>query len=605
MQFPANEKILDKFKEVLDWSELSSEINLQWSEDLIDKYIDKWDWDLLSYNKELPWSEELIERYFDKWNWKLLSENKSVPFTSQLIYKFKENWVWNELNSLSLIDNFFENITESEIQEIIKKKDSNIYSYKKTNSREIEINDVLKIILKDDNNFIFTLIYRFCRLDLTLISQPKNEFDERQLSLNENIEWSEELIEKFENLWDWECLSTNNSIPWNIDLIEKYKEKWSWDEQIKYYRGDSDDKQYYQPGNLWHGLSENYSIPWSEELIDKYLDKWDWVRLSANQNLPWSVSFILKYKSKWDRINLSENLSVISSLEIIESCSELFGGYHLVHTLGIFNFLLLYNEVITIEEWLSGDIDYNTSLNWSLHQEILHQGRYYNNNFIWQVEILSSNEFFEWTQELIERYEDSWNWDVLSQNKTLPWSINFIERFKESWHWDFLSVNESIPWTEALLEKFKKNLNWKGLSYNTALPWTEQLIDKYEDRWFWGKYKNDFLYRDSCGEIQINNAQLSLKNKNYALGRFGLSSNIGLPWSEQLIEKYKYKWEWNGLSRNEAIPWSLNLIEKYFKHWGSTYLVKNKGVGRFFYHNISEEHIINLVERYRNLPKED
>ena len=45
--------------------------------------------------------------------------------------------------------------------------------------------------------------------------------------------------------------------------------------------------------------------------------------------------------------------------------------------------------------------------------------------------------------------------------------------------------------------------------------------------------------------------------------------NDALPWTEELIELYKDKWNWgvHGLSLNKALPWTEELIEKYEDRW--------------------------------------
>ncbi len=45
--------------------------------------------------------------------------------------------------------------------------------------------------------------------------------------------------------------------------------------------------------------------------------------------------------------------------------------------------------------------------------------------------------------------------------------------------------------------------------------------------------------------------------------------NTNLPWSLELIEKYKENWDWECLFINKAIPWSLQILEMF----------KSKGIG--------------------------
>ena len=83
-----------------------------------------------------------------------------------------------------------------------------------------------------------------------------------------------------------------------------------------------------------------------------------------------------------------------------------------------------------------------------------------------------------------------------------------------------------------LVEKLEDQWIWKGwqsISSNEGLPWTIDLIEKFENKWDW----------------------------------HSLSINKALPWTVELVEKFEDKWVWPSLSINKALPWSSELIEKF------------------------------------------
>ena len=53
----------------------------------------------------------------------------------------------------------------------------------------------------------------------------------------------------------------------------------------------------------------------------------------------------------------------------------------------------------------------------------------------------------------------------------------------------------------------------------------------------------------------------------------GLSASKVLPWTIELIEKFKDYWNWSKLSANQYLPWSLTLIEKCLKSKGPIYFI--------------------------------
>ncbi|HNJ87171.1 MAG TPA: hypothetical protein PKU92_11355, partial [Agitococcus sp.] len=83
-------------------------------------------------------------------------------------------------------------------------------------------------------------------------------WDWKELSNNEALPWSLELIERFDDKWDWERLSNNEALPWSLELIERFEDKWRWS------------------GGISLDLSYNEAVPWSLELIERFKDKWDW-----------------------------------------------------------------------------------------------------------------------------------------------------------------------------------------------------------------------------------------------------------------------------------------------------------------------------------------
>lgn len=51
------------------------------------------------------------------------------------------------------------------------------------------------------------------------------------------------------------------------------------------------------------------------------------------------------------------------------------------------------------------------------------------------------------------------------------------------------------------------------------------------------------------------------------VGGYCLSTNEGLPWSLELIERFARRWDWEKLAKNESLPGSLELIERFAERW--------------------------------------
>lgn len=328
------------------------------------------------------------------------------------------------------------------------------------------------------------------------------------LSSNSKINFTIELLNKYENNWEWKYLIYNPSLPKSSQSIKKLNSILLWNSD-----GIRDNKnislaeyliEIYKNELPWIEISfSNSFFPWNENLIKRYRAKWDWKYLSNNSEIKWDSTLIDNHKDEMDWGCLSSNKYINWTIELIEQ----FENY-----------------------WVWSALSYNPALPWS--KELITKYKYR-----WSRENLSSNIGLSWQSEnLIDTF--LWESESLSRNTSLPWSVKFIEENKKLINFNSLSKNPNIPWTFDFIEKYEQILNWENLSNNLSLPWTIELIEKYKDKWSW-----------EC-----------------------LSGNPSLPWSSQFIEKYEDKWTWKAKSvykihksigKNSGIPWDVNLIDKY------------------------------------------
>ena len=96
-----------------------------------------------------------------------------------------------------------------------------------------------------------------------------------------------------------------------------------------------------------------------------------------------------------------------------------------------------------------------------------------------------SNDF-NWSDTLLEKYQDKVNWDEISKNRSIRWTIPMIQKFKNRINWELLSEyigEESL--SESIIETFKDKWNWHELSSNVEVSLSLDLLDKYADLWHW------------------------------------------------------------------------------------------------------------------------
>lgn len=349
--YPLNEDIIERFKDQLDWANLSANKALIWSEILLEKYQDNWDWESLSGNESLPWNRYLLENYQDYWDWQKLSQ--ILPWDENLIACFADYWDWDILS---------------------ERKDLPWSCY---------------FICQFEGRWAWDLLTRNESLlwSEDLLDWFRDRWDWNWLSENKPLSLSQELLLRFYDYWNLEILS------WNVCFLERDTESWNWKSLSKKKNLPWNEAfiEQYQDYWDWDNLSRNEGLPWSESLIEKFIDHWNWNELSGNEVLPWSQKLIEKFKSRWNWELFSENKklpwNMVWGKEYLER-------YKYVYDPEPLDFIERFMDESN-HHWTSTQID-----DWCIEQ----------NELYWQVWTnLSKNELLPWSHQLFDRYEDRWN----------------------------------------------------------------------------------------------------------------------------------------------------------------------------------------------------
>ena len=343
-------------------------------------------------------------------------------------------------------------------------------------------------------------------------------------------------------------------------------------EQIVKFRGEV----------KWGYLSSNSVRSWDQSFIEEYADRMNWDALSGNPSLPWSISFLKAFPGKFKGSIQTTNPSLPWSYEFITKYEQFWNFHSLPLNKGIpwTQELILHPKVIDKnlsgvngdnlwkEEFLIQKADIlpweflcaNPFINWS--EELIDKlspfwkkaEKKSSEHTVSPWKGLCSNPSVPWTNKLIKKYQKSFlrpfgiHWEELSRNPNLPWQEeNFLEQFKEKWNWDLLSVNNGVGFTEEQIEKYKDQFTWdsgsgsnQNIASNSNLPWSVELIKKYKHKWHW----------------------------------WSLLRNTGVNWTEEMISEFEENIIWQSMANNINLPWSVDFILKHedvlFKSWTST-----------------------------------
>ena len=97
-EFPWSEQLLEKYRDKVDWNEVSGNSTMLWTASMLEKFRNKLDWNTLSRSGHRSiLTAELFERFKDRWDWSALSGNTDIEMTCELIDRFIDRWDWREL----------------------------------------------------------------------------------------------------------------------------------------------------------------------------------------------------------------------------------------------------------------------------------------------------------------------------------------------------------------------------------------------------------------------------------------------------------------------------------------------------------------------------
>lgn len=251
--------LIKKYESYLDFHSLIFNGSVAIDDEFVELFENKINFKSLSSlnSKRLKITPTTVEKYIDKWDLSLLIKNINIKIDFSLLEKIKDKIDWNYL--IIRRDFFWCN-------ESIEKYSNYIFGA----NNEVERK-------KREGSFIDYQGY--CNR-----INHSGYFES-----NENVEWTDNLINKYADKWEWSILLKNPKINISHELLEKIKHFIDWDSFFKY--GNTD---------------------WTEDIIDKYLGNLsydvDIKLLYSNVNVKWDLQkfekYVLKYKSKPRPLNI-------------------------------------------------------------------------------------------------------------------------------------------------------------------------------------------------------------------------------------------------------------------------------------------------------------
>lgn len=125
--FKWTEQTLEKYKDKVDWKEISTNREILWTPAMLEKFKNRLDWTKMSStSSQTLLNVSNLERFKDYWDWSKLAGNRSLELSDELIDKFIDQWDWNELinrygedhiYSFEFLEKYLDKIPANKIQD--------------------------------------------------------------------------------------------------------------------------------------------------------------------------------------------------------------------------------------------------------------------------------------------------------------------------------------------------------------------------------------------------------------------------------------------------------------------------------------------------------
>lgn len=104
-EFYWSEALLEKYRDTVDWSEVSGNNGILWTTSMLEKFKTEIDWKELSGTPHKSiFSSIVIERFKDYWDWSELSRGFHDAWTQEILDQFADYWDWGAIINNSMLD---------------------------------------------------------------------------------------------------------------------------------------------------------------------------------------------------------------------------------------------------------------------------------------------------------------------------------------------------------------------------------------------------------------------------------------------------------------------------------------------------------------------
>ncbi|GAA4314587.1 tryptophan repeat-containing protein [Pontixanthobacter gangjinensis] len=185
-----------------------------------------------------------------------------------------------------------------------------------------------------------------------------------------------------------------------------------------------------------------------------------------------------------------------------------------------------------------------------------------NNRIKWNIDLFENiKDFYNWKDlwnlhsleldlDFFRKYHDQIDFSSIYLNRSVDWSNQLLDEFEDKWDFDKLSM-KPILGSARNIRKYAERCDWRRISRNKNLKLDDDLLEQFLDRWNWNELCANPAFKISKDGIEKYRAYIDWR---------ALSENPSmLPFI--LTYSNEYAWDWSSFVRNPALVFSDKLID--------------------------------------------
>ncbi len=106
-EFAWTEELLEKYRERVNWLEISRNRNIVWNTSMIENFKEDIDWEQFSYHNGRYATLKNLRLFKEYWHWSNLSENAELSWSENLLEEFADKWDWVKIIKNWYLEPFF------------------------------------------------------------------------------------------------------------------------------------------------------------------------------------------------------------------------------------------------------------------------------------------------------------------------------------------------------------------------------------------------------------------------------------------------------------------------------------------------------------------